>query len=52
MTVDTAVDYLLRPLSAHRFSRGVKAAANDALPLWTFDKKLANQSPNTKLLPS
>lgn len=27
-----------------------EAEANQALPLWTFDKKLAKQAPNTELL--
>lgn len=30
----------------------VYAHLNEAEPLWTFDRKLANQAPNTKLLTS
>lgn len=30
----------------------VYADLNDALPLWTFDKKLANQAPGAKLVPT
>lgn len=29
----------------------VYSGINGAAPLWTFDKKLANQAPNTKLIP-